>query len=165
MSTELWPSRNYSRSWVLYVQATLFQKMQKSVFSVVMQSFQEAPLENLDWRNTACLWIWNHKHLLYIMFPVPKLHFFCKPFNHLSTKKQSRSLISQTWSVYGYQPEVKQSKTCYLSSIKHCSATLCLNNCLLFIHFYQLYCINIHSDLFSSVHSSATVWAFTAKWE
>ncbi len=36
---------------------------------LVIQSFQEAPLENLDWRNIACLWIWNHKHLLYIMFP------------------------------------------------------------------------------------------------
>ncbi len=145
------------------------------MFSVVIQSFQEAPLENLDWRNIACLWIWNHKHLLYIMFPVPKLHFFCKPFNHSSANNQSRSFISQTWSVYGYQPQVKRSKTRYLSSIKHGTDLHCyivclqcsgmLNNCLLFIHLCQMYYINRHSDLFSSIHSSVTVWAFTVKWE
>lgn len=100
------------------------------MFSAVIQSLQEAPLEILDWRNIACLWIWNHKHLLYIMFPIPKLHFFCKPFNHSSANKQSRSFISQTWSVYGYQPQVKRSKNRYLSSIKHGTTLHCCIVCL-----------------------------------
>lgn len=101
--------------------------MSKCVQSVI-QSFQEAPLENLNWRNIACLWIWNHKHLLYIMFPnyissvnLSTIRAPTSKVDPLCPKAEAFMVINRKWN---------EAKTGYLSSIKHGTALHCYIVCL-----------------------------------